>query len=407
MRIVDVDNDSDPDIFGANWSGEYQPVELWINKTFDWQRHVIDAGKPWRSAFVSAADIDGDGWQDIITGGWWYKNPGKPISKWVRKEIGSLANNMAVVHDFDGDGSPDILASQWRDSTEWRLYERILRKLHIGIHEVPVEGGFVWARNNGAGEFEILKNIEKGDGDFLQGVLVSKFTSGQSEVALSWHQTGRGLQMLTISEATQKEEWKWKKLSPVSQNEQLSSGDIDRDGDIDLLLGTRWLRNDGDSWPVFPISNTDANSDRNRLADMNQDGRLDAVVGFEAVSKPAKVVWYEQGADSTAVWVEHVIGECIGPMSLDVADMDHDGDLDVVVGEHNLKNPETAKLLILKNPGSKSTLWEKQLISVGDEHHDGALVVDIDNDEDPDVVSIGWGHKRVLLFENLGKLSWN
>jgi hypothetical protein len=32
MRILDVDRDGDPDLFGANWSGDYQPVELWLNR---------------------------------------------------------------------------------------------------------------------------------------------------------------------------------------------------------------------------------------------------------------------------------------------------------------------------------------------------------------------------------------
>ncbi|MCK5469562.1 MAG: VCBS repeat-containing protein, partial [Cyclobacteriaceae bacterium] len=32
IRIADVNNDNLLDIFGANWSSEYQPVELWINK---------------------------------------------------------------------------------------------------------------------------------------------------------------------------------------------------------------------------------------------------------------------------------------------------------------------------------------------------------------------------------------
>ena len=41
------------------------------------------------------------------------------------------------------------------------------------------------------------------------------------------------------------------------------------------------------------------------------------------------------------------------------------------------------------------------LIYTGDEHHDGAQVVDIDNDGDYDLISIGWGHDQVVLYENL------
>jgi hypothetical protein len=32
MRLLDFDQDGDLDIFGANWSGEHQPVELWENR---------------------------------------------------------------------------------------------------------------------------------------------------------------------------------------------------------------------------------------------------------------------------------------------------------------------------------------------------------------------------------------
>lgn len=38
---------------------------------------------------------------------------------------------------------------------------------------------------------------------------------------------------------------------------------------------------------------------------------------------------------------------------------------------------------------------------MGDEHHDGAIVTDIDDDGDLDIISIGWSHGRVLLYENL------
>jgi len=65
------------------------------------------------------------------------------------------------------------------------------------------------------------------------------------------------------------------------------------------------------------------------VADINGDGRLDAVVGFEAISRPGDVLWYEQGA-TAAPGTEHRIATVIGPLSLDVADMDGDGDLEIV-----------------------------------------------------------------------------
>jgi len=45
----------------------------------------------------------------------------------------------------------------------------------------------------------------------------------------------------------------------------------------------------------------------------------------------------------------------------------------------------------------------KACTKAGDEHHDGAVVVDIDGDEDNDIISIGWGHDQVILYENKAK----
>jgi len=180
----------------------------------------------------------------------------------------------------------------------------------------------------------------------------------------------------------------------------LSAGDIDNDGDIDLLLGTKWLQNSGKTWRLFELSPDSGLPDRNRLADINGDGRLDAVVGFEAISKKGKLVWYEQGASPTSKWAEHLVSRIIGPMSLDVADMDGDGDFDIVAGEHNLKKPSKAKLYIFENEDGWGRHWKKHTIYTGDEHHDGARVFDMDGDGDLDIISIGWGHPKVVLYEN-------
>ncbi|MCW5982763.1 MAG: VCBS repeat-containing protein [Bryobacteraceae bacterium] len=386
-RLGDLDGDGDLDIFAKAYRHNAPRLDVWRNDgprkgplSLDrWRRHVIDADKPWRAVWIRAADLDGDGRKDIATGGWWYKNPGRAAGRWVRSDIGAPLKNLSVIYDFDMNGTYDILGSPAEGS--------------------DADPAFVLALNDGRGVFRVVDTPGKAEGDFLQGVVVGRLeTQAEVQVAMSWHRANQGVQLFTPAA----DKWAWRRISDFSQDEDLSAGDIDRDGDRDLLLGTRWLRNDGNgAWSLHTVNPVAGDPDRNRLADINGDGRLDAVVGFEAINIPGKLAWYEQPASLDDAWPEHVIAEVVGPMSLSVADMDGDGDLDVAVGEHNYKAPATAKLIVFENLDGKGGQWRPHVVYTGDEHHDGAIIVDIDGDGDRDIISIGWSHPRVLLYENL------
>jgi regulation of enolase protein 1 (concanavalin A-like superfamily) len=390
IRVADIGGDGDYDVFGANWNDEASDsavISLWENQTRTrlpndrWRRLVIDDAKPWTSLFVDSADVDGDGHRDILTGGWWYRNPGLASGVWNRHTLGSPLNNLATVFDADGDGDPDVLGTKGLGSQR--------------------NSELAWARNDGAGEFTVSDEIEaQVDADFLQGAVPLEKPGGGSRVALSWHESGHGVQAVDVPDEPSAQAWPWKRLSTVSQDEDLSAGDIDRDGDPDLLLGTKWLRNDGDDWTPFTLFESAEEPDRNELADIDGDGRLDAVVGFEVSSPPGKLAWYRQPADPTRPWEEQVIAHVTNPLSVGATDMDGDGDVDVVVGEHDLANPADSHLYLFENRDA-GMHWVRHTIGVGDEHHDGAHLVDIDGDGDTDVVSIGWTHQRVLLYENL------
>jgi hypothetical protein len=392
LRLADIGNDGDIDIIGAN-HGNYggdTPVDLWENLTNRpaptlsvdrWQRRVIDPQRPWGAAFIRAGDLDGDGLRDIITGGWWYQNPGAAGGDWTRHTIGEPLNDAAVVCDFDLDGNLDILGTQGKTPA--------------------ANADFAWARNDGRGHFTIHTNLAPARGDFLQGCTTIFTAYRRREIALSWHRTGQGVQMFTVPKDPVKETWPWRTISEVSQGEQVTAGQIDNNTSVDLLLGTKWLLSQsGKAWTLHTLNPVEGDPDRNRLADINGDGRLDAVIGFEAINVPGKLAWYEQPQNVMDTWSEHVIAEVVGPMSMDVGDLDRDGDLDVVVGEHNYKDPTTAKLHIFENTDGKGGQWKDHVISVGDEHHDGAILADMDNDGDLDILSIGWRHARVLLYEN-------
>ncbi len=392
IQAADLDRDGDIDFFGANWHSndarDGGQINLWRNDadpkfSLDrWQRYVIDGARTWEAVFISSGDLNRDGLPDIIAGGWWYENPGLSLADWPRHDFSGMLNNMAAVYDFDQDGDLDVLGT--------------------GGKGRAADNTFYWARNDGNGNLTVLDNVAGGNGDFLQGAAVGAFDNDVISIALSWHQSGHGIQMLTVPASASAFVWPMGKISGTSLDEDLSTGDIDRDGDLDLLLGTKILRNDGAGiWTELTIDDsTDAHADRNELADIDGDGDLDVVVGFEAISISGQLVWYENPDSIEQTWPKHVIDTIIGPMSVDVGDLDRDGDMDVVAGEHNLSDPRSASLFVFENDNAGRT-WQRHVVFTGDEHHDGAQLADIDSDGDLDIISIGWENNLVTLYENL------
>jgi hypothetical protein len=134
--VADLDGDGDLDVLSKSYTWEAPRLDVLLARQIGldrWQRHVIDADKPWRSVFIDAADIDGDARKDIVTGGWWYRNPGDIEQPWERHTIGEPLNNMAAVFDFDGDGDVDVLGTQGKGA--------------------DANAQFVWAENDSGGSF--------------------------------------------------------------------------------------------------------------------------------------------------------------------------------------------------------------------------------------------------------------
>ena len=389
-KVGDLDGDGDLDILRKPFNDGTPGIEIWLNEGSNpfsfWNRTVADSTVPWRLIFLEYGDIDKDGRIDLISGGWWWKNPGTISGNWVRQTIGSPMNQMAAVYDFDFDGDLDVIGT-------------------AGIGSQP-NSNLHWAENDGTGNFTIHNNVQSATGTFLQGVTVAQFIPGQLQIVLSWQLSAGGVQLVNVPPAASitTDQWTVSAISGVtSEGEGLDHGDIDNDGDLDILTGINWLRNDGSgNWTQISMheNTTEKEADRNILVDMDGDSDLDAVIGYGHDSL-GTLSWYEQPNNNPEqLWIVHPIANLNPsfPQSVDVADFDGDGDMDVVMGEHKIPNSGDLKIQLFENIGNDN--WITHEVYTGDEHHDGSLFVDLDSDGDLDIISIGWFHGNLLIYEN-------
>ncbi len=110
VGVFDVNNDGKPDIVsGADW---YEGPAFTT-------KHFIYQPKPEGDYFDDFStlplDVNGDGYIDIVTGGWfgqsifWLQNPGKK-GDWTSHEIAHCGNvETTRLWDVDGDGFPDVV----------------------------------------------------------------------------------------------------------------------------------------------------------------------------------------------------------------------------------------------------------------------------------------------------------
>src|SRR5688572_22225094 len=131
----------------------------------------------------------------------------------------------------------------------------------------------------------------------------------------------------------------------------IAAGDIDLDGDRDLLVAGEWsygawvLENAGGKLSPAKQLAPSLSGNRLLLGDMDADGRLDLVTS-SGVGPPAVSV-YRQMEDGTFGDVP-LSGYVVGLASaVAMGDLDRDGDLDLVVVEAN----GTSMLVLFRNKG--------------------------------------------------------
>ncbi len=361
--------------------------------------HYVDQIKPYTATDIFAADIDGDGFRDIVCGSWWYKNP-----TWRRFDIPGIYQVHAA-YDIDGDGNQEIIATRKNPV-----------KLAEWYGDLRPGSELVWLKplDPIAGQWREFA-IGKGSGDWPHGLIVAPLLPGaKPAVVVAYHD--RTPTELFEAPEDPTHTWRRRTIADVGCREELFPCDIAGNGLVDIIAGPWWLENPGDGTFVpHRFAEGFDEASRVRAADINGDGKLEIIIG-EGCEGPmqkdesgdaglemrwSRLAWFEQGDDPRDVpWTMHVIDKVRCAHSLDVADLDGDGDLEIVCGEHDHIDPLGARcrLMVYKKAEPKARAWHRYVLDDRFEHHDGAKVFEVAPGRLA-IVSHAWRDPYVHLWE--------
>lgn len=200
----------------------------------------------------------------------------------------------------------------------------------------------------------------------------------------------------------------WTKTSVdtgVTTPASIVAADLDGDGDVDFAAADSgantlsWYENtagDASTWTRTDVATTETGVRSVVAADLDGDGDLDLLSAAEDLER---VVWWSYDAATGFSTTPQVIASSLGAArSVYPMDMDRDGDVDVLA-------TAGTSLLWFEN-SSAGTAWTSRSIDATLNAPNVAMAHDFDGDSDLDVVLSDGGGDTVYAFENQGSGTW-
>lgn len=362
---------------------------------------ISEEGNLWFA--YTMADVNGDGLQDFITnnnggfGGWMGWLEARKDSLWpihIVAEQGPTDSTFSAsaldAKDIDGDGDIDLLGLQqtgaWDNEdqpTEMFWYENPAWNYHR-IGTAP----------------DFIKDIK----------IVDLNDDGKNDiVAMTYVESN-----FFVLRQDGPEQWtKVNDQQITNLHEGMDVGDIDGDGDLDVAANGYWIQNPGGNleapWKTYVIDeqwhNQDGdwskNATKTTCYDFDQDGRVEILTSHsERAGYP--IVLYHSDDPVRGTWQQEVLMENVAAChTLQVSDIDLDGDTDIVTGVNRARaedlGVDRAEIFILVNDGQNN--FSPTVIS--EEGIYNGFVTDFEGDGDDDIIRLS-GHdaKNIELMLN-------
>jgi hypothetical protein len=354
--IADVNRDGKPDVVAG---------ESWYEAP-TWKKHPlrqIDYANGYIDNFSDLPiDVDGDGWIDIVQFSYfahnivWLRNPGRVGGTWKQTEIdNSGPTEFAFLVDLNNDGKAQELLPEFDRSTVQAAWFELIG----GKYVKHVISGRSYGHGIGVGDM---------NGDGRNDILTPQ---GWLEAPTDVHAPGNW--------AFHPLDWNTHPIPPSGPHPSESSPtplpqhgtqfgymyllDINGDGRKDMLTGMAhdyglaWYEQTVDGrWVQHVIDNSWSQAHASQQVDLNGDGQPDLITGKRYFAhnggdpgerEPTGLYWYEwrklpadkaAPANGGVEWIRHIIAyeqSMGGGVQLQAADLDGDGDLDIVSAGKN------------------------------------------------------------------------
>jgi hypothetical protein len=349
---------------------------------------------------VISADLDGDGNMDALVAEnyvgndnmYWYKNTDGLGSFTNQQQIASMLGSVTCMYtaDLDNDGDFDILTSTWRDNLiGW--YENL-----DGLGNFGTQNIIPWAPSQAHGGGGISAGDMDNDGDL--DMIAS------DDGVISWYENTDGLGSFSFKQT---------KSATLDDTFSIIPYDMDNDGDLDILYSSinqvasseiSWVENaDGlgnftDEHNIITVTHAIFSL---QIADIDNDGNIDVIAAFP---QSDKIAWYKNMDSSGTSWTEFVIStEFEKPRSIEVTDIDNDGDIDVLSASYedgfSSDFLNEFKLVWHENTDGLGN-YTSNVISSSRPATNSVFASDIDNDGDIDFFATGRDYNDVYWYEN-------